>query len=223
MTNRPVHHQLIYPNWRAGTLPRQKPFVNYFPCYEAPGSNINHYSDTNEDISGWVVRTNKYVFGLQKWYQTLELIPGNYVTISKGEKPGEVLFSSGKKKPSREWVRTALIGADGGIVFAMLKQLVCGSFDERMAVVIPDVEALDTLWENGNYSRQALDTTLKKVMKEQAKLNPQGHVHVQELYSAVNLIRRCPPRLILSILQNRSWSNHMGDLYFRLAETEDEV
>ncbi len=216
---------LIYPHWRAGTLPMTKAIRKLFPsAYEAPRVQFKFInSDTNEDISGWVVRTNKYVFGLQKWYQTLELIPGNYVTISKGEKPGEVLFSSGKKKPSREWVRTALIGADGGIVFAMLKQLVCGSFDERMAVVIPDVEALDTLWENGNYSRQALDTTLKKVMKEQAKLNPQGHVHVQELYSAVNLIRRCPPRLILSILQNRSWSNHMGDLYFRLAETEDEV
>jgi hypothetical protein len=216
---------LIYPHWRAGTLPITKAIRKLFPAaYEAPRVQFKFIdSETNEEISGWVVRTNKYVFGLRNWYQSLELIPGNYVTITRSDKPGEVLISAGKKKPTREWVRTALIGADGGIVFAMLKQLVSGAFDERMAVVVPDVEALDTIWESGNYSRQPLDITLKKIMKEQTKLNPQGHVHVQELYSAVNLIRRCPPRLILSILQNRPWSNHMGDLYFRLTESEEEI
>lgn len=216
---------LIYPHWRAGTLPITKAIRKLFPAaYEAPRVQFKFIdADTNEVISGWVVRTNKYVFGLREWYQTAGLIPGNFVTISKGEKAGEVLISAGKRKPSREWVRTALIGADGGIVFAMLKQLVSGSIDERMAVVIPDLDAMDTLWGNGNYFRQPVDIIMKKVMKEQAKLNPQGHVHCQELYSAVNLVRRCPPSLILSILQNRSWSNHMGDLYYRLTENEDEV
>lgn len=216
---------LIYPHWRAGTLPITKAIRKLFPAaYEAPRVQFKFIdADTNDVISGWVVRTNKYVFGLREWYVTSGLIPGNCVTISKGDKAGEVLISAGKRKPSREWVRTALIGADGGIVFAMLKQLISGSIDERMAVVIPDVEALDTLWENGNYSRQPIESILKRIMKEQAKLNPQGHVHCQELYSAVNLIHRCPPSLILSILQNRTWSNHMGDLYFRLTENEEEV
>jgi hypothetical protein len=216
---------LIYPHWRAGTLPITKAIRKLFPAaYEAPRVQFKFIdSDTNDEISGWVVRTNKYVFGLQNWYQSLDLIPGNCVTISRGNKPGEVLISAGKKKPTREWVRTALIGADGGIVFAMLKQLISGSIDERMAVVVPDVEAMDTLWENGNYARQSLDTILKKVMREQTKLSPQGHVHAQELYSAVNLIRRCPPRIVLSILQNRPWVNHMGDLYFRLTESDEEA
>jgi hypothetical protein len=180
-------------------------------------------ANSKEQVSGWVVRTNKYVYGLKDWYQSLDLIPGNHITISRGEKPGEVIISAGKKKPSREWIRTALIGADGGFVFAMLKQLVSGSFDERMAIVVPDGEALDKIWETGNYTRQPLEITVKKVMKELAKLNPQGHVHVQELYSAINLIRRCPPRPLLSLLQTRQWSKHMGDLYFRLAETEEEA
>jgi hypothetical protein len=215
---------LIYPHWRAGTLPMTKSIRKFFPsAYEAPRVQFKFIdTETNQDISGWVVRTNKYVFGLRDWYQSLELIPGNFVTISKGNKPGEVLISAGKRKPAREWVRTALIGADGGIVFAMLKQLVSGTYDERMVAAIPDLEALDAVWNAGNYSRQSLESSLKKVMKEQAKLNPQGHVHVQELYSAINLIRRCPPGIILSILQNRSWSNHMGDLYFRMTETEEE-
>jgi len=215
---------LIYPHWRAGTLPMTKAIRKLFPsAYEAPRVQFKFIdAETNQNISAWVVRTNKYVYGLREWYQSLELIPGNYVTISKGDKAGEVLISAGKRKPNREWVRTALIGADGGIVFAMLKQLVSGTYDERMVVAIPDQDALDTLWNTGNYSRQPLEASLKKVMKEQAKLNPQGQVHVQELYSAINLIRRCPPGLILSLLQNRPWSNHLGDLYFQMAETEEE-
>jgi hypothetical protein len=216
---------LIYPHWRAGTLPMTKVIRKLFPtAYEAPRVQFRFIDfNSNEQVSGWVVRTNKYVYGLKDWYQSLELIPGNYVTIIRGDKPGEVLISAGKKKPSREWIRTALIGADGGIVFAMLKQLVSGAFDERMSIVIPDGEQLDKLWEIGNYSRQPLEYTVKKVMKELAKLNPQGHIHVQELYSAVNLIRRCPPRPILALLQSKPWSTHMGDLYFRLAETEAEA
>jgi hypothetical protein len=216
---------LIYPHWRAGTLPLTKAIRKLFPAaYEAPRVQFKFIdADTNDEISGWVVRTNKYVFGLRDWYQALDLMPGNYVTIIRGNKPGEVLISAGKKKPSREWVRTALIGADGGVVFAMLKQLVSGTLDERMAVMIPDVNALDTLWENGNFTRQSIDTIIKKIMKEQAKLNPQGHVHAQELYSAVNLIRRCPPQIILNVLQNRDWVSHLGDLYFRLNESDEEA
>lgn len=214
---------LIYPHWRAGTLPLTKVIRKLFPsAYEAPRVQFSFIDgNSGETICGWVVRTNKYVYGLQDWYRSLDLIPGNHVTIKRGEKPGEVIISAGKKKPSREWIRTALIGADGGIVFAMLKQLVSGSFDDRMALVIPDVDPLDKLWEHGNFSRQSLEISVKRIMRELAKLNPQGHVHVQELYSAVNLIRRCPPRPVLSIVQTAAWSTHMGDLYFRLTDSID--
>jgi methionyl-tRNA synthetase len=37
-------------------------------------------------------------------------------------------------------------------------------------------------------------------MRELSKLTPQGHVHAQELYSALNLVRRCPPAPMLSAL-----------------------
>jgi hypothetical protein len=39
-----------------------------------------------------------------------------------------------------------LIGSDGGIVFAMLKQTVAAHFDERMAIAVPDTEAVDQIW-----------------------------------------------------------------------------
>ena len=40
-----------------------------------------------------------------------------------------------------------LVGSDGGVVFAMLKQTVSTNFDDRMVIAIPDVEAVDQVWE----------------------------------------------------------------------------
>jgi len=43
-----------------------------------------------------------------------------------------------------------------------------------------------------------------------AKLNPQGQIHAQELYAAINLVRRCPPGPILDILNSNAWSVFLG-------------
>jgi hypothetical protein len=53
-----------------------------------------------------------------------------------------------------------------------------------------------------------------------SKLTPQGHVHAQELYSAVNIIRRVPPAPLLALLAGRPQFIHVGDLHFRLGEVE---
>jgi hypothetical protein len=53
-----------------------------------------------------------------------------------------------------------------------------------------------------------------------AKLNPQSHVHASELYTAVNIIRRCPPGPILALLASRPWFIHVGDLHYRFDDSE---
>jgi hypothetical protein len=47
-------------------------------------------------------------------------------------------------------------------------------------------------------------------------------VHAQELYSALNVIRRCPPGPLLVHLTVDSRYKHVGDLHYRLASTEGE-
>ena len=47
-------------------------------------------------------------------------------------------------------------------------------------------------------------------------------VYAQELYAAVNILRRCPPGPILNILDDRPWAHPLGDLYFRLDENLKE-
>jgi hypothetical protein len=210
---------LIFPHWRAGTLPMTRRVSRFFPtAYESPRVQFTFIdADTGHKFSGWVVRSGRYIIGLQDWYTSQNMIPGGFVHVKRGKKPGEVIIKADKHRPTREWIRTALIGADGGIVFAMLKQVISCSFDERMAIVISDLATLDQSWANGS-RKQSVEQTILGMMRELSKLNPQSHVHFQELYASVNLVRRCPPGLILSTLVTRPWARHLGDLYFKLEE-----
>jgi hypothetical protein len=215
---------LIYPHWRAGTLPLTRQLAQLFPtAIESPRVRftfVDAYS--KERFSGWVVRPNHYVYGLRTWYEEHSLIPGSLIHIRRGSQAGEVIVRIDKKRPTREWVRTALIGADEGLVFAMLKQTTSTVYDERMAIIIPDTEPLDKIWEHDNRHKSPLEQKVLNMMRELTKLSPQGHVHAQELYAAVNIIRRSPPGPILDILATRPWVKHLGDLYFRLEEEDQE-
>jgi hypothetical protein len=170
-------------------------------------------SDSKKCFPGWVVRPRGYVFGLKKWYQDVGIMPGSIITIYRAGVNGQVLINPNHRR-SKEWFRTILVGADGGVVFALLKQQMNTQYDERMTVFIPDEEALDKVWTQKNLP--SMEVTVLHVMQELIKLNPQGHVHAQELYAAVNIIRRCSPQVIFHILTQHPTVKHVGDLYYRL-------
>lgn len=215
---------LLYPHFRAGTLPLNKVIHTFFPtAYESPRVQFTFIdSETGKQFGGWVVREYNYVYGLRDWYLNKGLIPGSLITISRGQNPGEVIIKAGQKRPTRNIVRTIMIGSDGGIVFADVKQVISATLDERMAIAIPDQTALDKLWETNQKSRTPLAQSVKMIMRELAKLSPQGLIHVQELYAALNVLRRCPPGPILAALIDNRWAVHMGDLYFKLDESARE-
>ena len=210
---------LSYPHWRAGTLPLTERNKNIFPtAFETPRVKfVFHDVNSNEKFPGWVVRPSKYVYGLRKWYEQQGVIPGSIITLRKSNVSGEVNILTSKSKSSRDWIRTVLVGADGGIVYAMLKQVIACKYDERMAIMITDVDGIDALWKEGK-SRQTDEKVIMNTMRELVKLNPQNQIHAQELYSAVNIIKRMPPSVILSILHSQPWAKHLGDLYFKLED-----
>lgn len=212
---------LIYPHWRSGTLPLAGNLTKIFPtALESPRIQFTFVDGyTGEKFSGWVVRPNRYVYGLREWYLAQGLITGSLVHIKRGDKPGEIIVRADKKRNSREWLRTAIIGSDGGVVFSMLKHNISAAVDERMAIVISDVEMLDTIWERNAKQRGNLAQNIRQVMGELAKLSPQTHVHAQELYAGINILRRCPPGAVLRMLIENPWAKHLGNLYFRLEET----
>ena len=214
--------RLIFPHWRVGSLPLSSRIQHLFPtAYEAPRIRFMLLDrDSGEEFPGWVVREKKYVIGLKQWYETQGLMPGSLVRVQRGEKPGEVIVSADSQRSSREWIRTVLVGSDGGMVFAMLKQVVTAAFDERMAIAVPDVDALDSVWARMQKERPPFERVVVDIVRELTKLNPQGHVHASELYAAVNVVRRCPPAPLLTLLTSRPWFEHVGDLHFRFDDSE---
>ncbi len=217
-----VEIRLIYPHWRAGTLPLASRVKHLFPtAYEAPRIRFMLVDgDTGESFPGWVVREKRYIFGLRNWYASRGLIPGSLIRVRRGKKPGEVILKTEHRRSNREWMRTVLVGSDGGVVFAMLKQYVTSPFDDRMAIAIPDLEALDQVWTRAPRDHHNLERVLMNMVRELSKLNPQGHVHASELYAAINVIRRIPPGPILAQLASQAGLVHLGDLHFRLADMD---
>jgi hypothetical protein len=217
-----VQLTLAFPHWRAGTLPLTTRINHLFPtAYEAPRIRFLLVDgETGQKFPGWVVRTNHYVYGLQEWYKSRGLMPGSLVRVKQGKNPGEVVIQCDSRRGSREWVRTVLVGSDGGIVFAMLKQIITAAYDERMAIAIPDPEGLDIAWRQIQKDRVPFERIVVNTVRDLAKLNPQSHVHASELYATVNIIRRCPPGPILALLASRPWFIHVGDLHYRFDDSE---
>jgi hypothetical protein len=217
-----VQITLTYPHWRAGSLPLTARINHLFPtAYEAPRIRFQLVDGhTNQKFPGWVVRKNHYVYGLRDWYKLHGLMPGSLIMVKRGKTPGEVIVQCEMQRGSREWVRTVLVGSDGGIVFAMLKQVVTATYDERMAIVIPDPEGLDIAWKQVQKDRIPFEKIIVNTVRDLAKLNPQSHVHASELYASVNIIRRCPPGPILALLASRPWFIHVGDLHYRFDDSE---
>lgn len=213
---REVVISLIYPHLRAGTLPLSARTRQLFPtAYESPRVRFTLVdAKSGLKMPGWVVRQQAYVFGLREWYKNNMLMPGSLVAVRRGQKAGEVTIEAKTQRSSKDWVRTLIVGADGGMVFAMLKQPITAEFNDRMAIYVPDFKVLDPLWER----KSPFEDLVVSVMRELTKLNPQGHVHAQELYAALNLVRRIPPAPLLALLASRPRFIHVGDLHFRLEE-----
>jgi hypothetical protein len=217
-----VEVRLIFPHWRAGTLPLSERVLPLFPtAYEAPRIRFTLVDGkTGDKFPGWVVREQRYVSGLKEWYDKNGLIPGGIVNIKPGEEPGEVIVETKSSRSTKDYVRTMLVGSDGELVFATLKQIISSDYNDRMAIVIPDIGPVDLVWQKNQLKPPPFEQIVVDTVRELSKLNPQGHVHVTELYAAVNTVNRCPPGPLLSLLETRPWFAHVGDMHFRFDDSE---
>lgn len=206
---------LIHPHLREGTLPLSARTRSFFPtAYESPRVRFTLVDGKSGlKMPAWVVRSGGYIYGLRDWYKSQGLMPGSLVEIRRGTKPGEVIVQARTQRSTKDWIRTLMVGADGGMVFAMLKQPINAEFNDRMAIYVPDLGLLDPLWGK----HRSFEELVVSMMRELTKLTPQGHVHAQELYAAVNLVRRVPPAPLLALLAQKPFM-HVGDLHFRMEE-----
>lgn len=211
---------ILFPHWRVGTLPLSTKLRAMFPTsYEAPRIRfILIDGHTGESFPGWVVREQRYVYGLDDWYRRHQVPAGGLVKIRRAAKPGEVIVEAVDRRRRNEWIRTLTINASGQVGFTMLKQAVGTAYDELMIVGVGDKVALDEAWLRGPQRHMTTEQLVAHVFRELAKLNPQSAVHAQALYSGVNTLRRLAPGPVFAELMTRPYYVHVGDLYWRYGE-----
>jgi len=209
---------LIYPHWRAGTLPLSDRVRHLFPtAYEAPRIRFQLVdAATGHGFPAWVVRPHKYIYGLAEWYREKGLFPGSRIWVRRGRRPGEVLVRAQVQRPTRTWLRTVMVDDEGRLHIRPQNVSVGSAYEDLMAFYVPDPTALDPVWERIRKQKIPLEDLLVLVMRELSKLTPQGHVSAKELYAAVNLVRRCPPGPIFALLASRPWFQHVGGEYYHL-------
>jgi hypothetical protein len=206
---------LTFPHRRMGTLPISHRLAHLFPtALESPRVRFSlRDEDTNEAIPAWVVRSGRYVFGLAEWYQQHDFPAGGHLVVKRGARPGEIVIRALKRRPTREWVRTAAAGSDGRLAFSMQKQLIGVEYDDLMMVAAGNQAQVDEAWQRSQslpFARLVAD-----VFRDLAKLNPQSAVHAKTLYAGVNVARRSPPGPIYAELVSHPYYALVGDAYWR--------
>ncbi len=210
---------LIYPHRRVGTLPLTSRLLPLFPtAQEASRIRITFVDgQTNEEFAGWVVQDKRYVVGLDTFYRAHRLPIGAYVTIKRTDDPARLIIDYEAHRPHSEYIRLA-VPVNHKLTFANFKRSIGAGYDELLILGAEDLEAVDAIWSATTKDRRrGLADVMRDLMPELSKLNPQNAVHVKTLYSAVNVIRRCPPGPIFAALVARPEFEHMSGPYWRVS------
>jgi hypothetical protein len=205
---------LTFPHRRVGTLPLTPRLKTLFPTGRTQHIRFLFKDGTTGDTwPGWVVHEHRYVFGLDKWYQSNNLPVGAYIELRRGSEPSVIEIDFQRRKPVREWVRVAAT-REGRVTFEMRKQLIGCEYEELMIVATDDPMTVDQVWIEAEERQYPVARILYDVFPELAKLNPQGTVHAKTLYSAVNIVRRLPPGPIFAVLMQDMAFLPVGDNYW---------
>ena len=209
---------LIYPHRRVGTLPLTSKVEGLFPkSQEAPRIYITLIDgQTQEEFPGWVIPEDRFVFGLDPIYRRYKLPIGAYVSVKRTDNPSRIVIDFDFHRPRTEYIRLA-VPVEGRLTFANFKRSIGAGYDELLIVGAEDLEAVDAVWGAARDRKRGLVDIMRDLIPELARLNPQNAVHAKTLYSAVNIVRRCPPGPIFAALVARPEFQHVGGPYWRLS------
>ncbi len=213
-----THLTLIYPHRRLGTLPLNERIATILPTARQTPRVWFTFVDgqDGEEFPAWVVRAERYVFGLAAFYRKHKLPIGAQVSIRRSDEPGKVVIDFPAYRPRTEWIRL-IVPQNDQITFENQKRAIGAEYDELMILGADDLAGVDTLFQNASQKKLSLTAILKVIIPPLGGLTPQGTVHAKTLYSAVNVLRRCPPGPIFATLvANPDFQNVGGD-YWKLS------
>lgn len=205
---------LIYPHRRVGTLPLNAAMRAIFPtARRTPRVYVTLIDGQDgEEYTGWVVRQERYVVGLRAFYTKHKLPVGAHVLVRQGDEPGKVIVNFKAYRPRTEWVKL-ITPNNGQAAFEEQRRPIGAEYDDLMLLGADDLAAVDALFQANQ--RRALPQLLRTLMAELSRANPQGTVHAKTLYSALNVLRRCPPGPMLATLLTSPDFEHVGSHYWK--------
>jgi hypothetical protein len=209
---------IIYPHRRLGTLPLSQKTAAIFPTARQTPRVFCTLVDgqDGEEYPAWVVRKERYVFGLAKFYRKHKLPIGAHVTMRRSDEPGKVIVDFGAYKARTEWIRL-IVPKNDQITFENQKRAIGAEYDELMILGADDLSGVDALFQQAQQQKKSLASILKTLIPPLGGLTPQGTVHAKTLYSAVNVLRRCPPGPIFATLVANPDFQNVGGHYWKLS------
>jgi hypothetical protein len=213
---------LTYPHRRMGTLPLNARMRQVFPtAQQTPRVYVTLIDGQDgEEYRGWVVRKERYIYGLDTFFRKHRLPIGAFVTVSKSETPGTVIIDFNAYRPRTEWIRL-ITPKNNQISFENHKRSIGAEYDDLMILGADDLAAVDALFEANQQQRRPLAAILRTIIPSLGRLTPQGTAHAKTIYSAVNAVKRCPPGPIFATLvANPDFQNVGGD-YWKLSDEQE--
>jgi hypothetical protein len=209
---------VTYPHRRLGTLPLSLKTAPIFPTARQTPRVYCTLVDAQdgEEYPTWVARNERFVFGLAKFYRKHKLPIGVHVKVRKSDEPGKVIIDFGAYKPRTEWIRL-IVPKNDQITFENQKRAIGAEYDELMILGADDLAGVDALFQQAQQQKKSLASILKTLIPSLGALTPQGTVHAKTLYSAVNVLRRCPPGPIFATLVANPDFQNVGGHYWKLS------
>src|SRR5690606_14636544 len=159
----------------------------------------------------------RYFFGLNKFYRKHKLPVGAYITATSTDEPGKIVINFNAYRPRTEWVKL-IVPKNNQILFEEARRSIGAQYDELMLLGADDLDAVDALFEATQQQRKPLAAIIHNIITALATLNPQGFVHAKTIYSAVNVVRRCPPGPIFATLEANLDFRNMGGQNWKLRD-----
>lgn len=215
---------LTYPHLASGTLPLNKRSRSFFQLGNSERAMITLIDGRwGQQFSAWAVPSGRYIAGLRQWYEQHKLPAGAKITLERRDDSSHVVVDFRPKRMRREWARWAQVVDSVHLDLQLRKQEIACEYDEEMIIGADRPEELLSLRARPEYANKPLPELVFDIFTDLAGLSQQGMVHAKTIYSAVNVILRCPPGPIFAILATDPRLQAAGDNRFRLKAGDEQA
>lgn len=213
---------LNYPHRRVGTLPLNAAMRQVFPTDQRTLRTYITLIDgqDGEEYPGWVVRRERYIYGLNKFYRKHRLPVGTFVTATATDQPNRIVINFNAYRARTEWIRL-IVPKNNQITFEEARRSIGADYDELMLLGADELDDVDALFNTTQQQRKPLANIIHSVIAALAQLTPQRTVHAKTIYSAINVIRRCPPGPIFATLVANLDFQNVGGHYWKLKDNQE--